>query len=60
MAIATTDKAQGITIQVGFKVFRQLLLQLNLDFNIQALEALVTIEVMDAALIEAEAEVEAD
>lgn len=56
-AIVDADEAQGIGIQAGFKVFGKLLLQLNLDINVQALEALITPKAMDVAIIEAEAEV---
>lgn len=42
---------------MGFIVFRQLLLQLDPSFDVQALEALVTLEAVDATIAEAEGEV---
>lgn len=51
-ATAVPDDAQGVGIQVGFKVFHQLLLQLDLDFKIQALEGLVALEAVDAAILD--------
>lgn len=50
---AIIDEVWGLSIQIGFKVFRQLLLQLNPSFDIQALEALVTLETMDATFAKA-------
>lgn len=41
------EKAKGKGIQASFKVFCQLILQLHLDFNIKAIEALVTLVVVD-------------
>lgn len=60
MVAVVADEAQGIDIQAGFKVFCQLLLQLNLSFNIQALKAFITTEVVDATLTKAETKVEVD
>lgn len=51
------DNAQGVGIQVGFKVFHQLLLQLDPNFNIKALEGFVTLKAVDAAIMEVEDEV---
>lgn len=49
------DEARGHGVQVGFKVFHQLMLQLHLDFDIKALEALITLEVVEKAVTEVEA-----
>lgn len=43
-------------IQASFNVFCHLLLQLDPNFNIQALECLVTVKAVDAAIAEAEDE----
>lgn len=51
------NKAQGQAIQVSFEVFRQLLLQLQPNFVIKALKAQVTLEVVDAVIVEVEEEV---
>lgn len=51
------DEARGFNIQAGFKVCCQLLLQLNPNFNTKALEALITLRVMDSAIVEVEEEV---
>lgn len=37
-----SDEARGLGVQASFKVFRQLMLQLHLDFYMEALEDLVT------------------
>lgn len=38
--------ARGKGVQVSFRIFCQLVLQLHSDFNIKALKALVTLEVV--------------
>lgn len=40
------EEAKGQDVQVGFKVFRQLMLHLHPDFDIRALEGLITPEVV--------------
>lgn len=51
------DKAKGQGIQVEFKVFCQLMLQLYPNFDIGTLKALVTVEVVEEAIIEVKVEV---
>lgn len=58
-AVAIVEEPQGFDIQMGFKVFCQLLLQLDFDFNIQALKALITPEAVDVTITKAEGEVTA-
>lgn len=48
---AAMNEAKGHGIQVGFNVFRQLLLQLDLHFNIKALKALVTPQAVDSTIV---------
>lgn len=60
VAAATMDEAQEISLQAGFKVLCQVLLQLKPGFNIKSLDALVTIEIVAAAILEAEAECKAN
>lgn len=60
VALATTNKAQEIGLKAGFKVLCQMLLQLKLGFNVQTLDELVTTEIVDATILEAKAEHEAD
>lgn len=57
---ATASKAQGIKVQVGFKVLRQLLLQLEPSFDMRALKVLITLVIMKATFAEAEADTAAD
>lgn len=59
-ATSIVNEAQRISIQADFKVLHQLLFQHDSDFNIQALEAFVTTEVVDGALVKVKAEVEVD
>lgn len=40
-------------VQAGFQVLRQLLLQLELGFNIRALEAFITLEIIKAVAVKA-------
>lgn len=51
------DEVRGQGIEVGLRVFRQLMLQLNLDFDMRALEVLITPEVVDEAVDRVEEEV---
>lgn len=44
------DEAWGQGVQASFKVFHQLLLQFHPNFNIKALEALITLEVVRIAI----------
>lgn len=46
------NKAKGQGVQASFKVFRQLMLQLHPNFDMGALKALVTLEVVEEAVIE--------
>lgn len=45
-AYEEVGEAHGVRVQAGFCVLQQLLLQLELNFNIRALEALVTLELV--------------
>lgn len=54
-----SDKVKGGGVQVGFRIFHQVALQLHLDFDIKALEALVTLEIMGQVVNEVEEEVAA-
>lgn len=58
--LAAADDAQETSLQAGFKVLRQVLLQLKLGFNVQTLDKLVTIEIVDVVVLEVEAKHEAD
>lgn len=40
------NEARGMGIQAGFRIFRRIALQLQPDFDIKALEVLVTPEVV--------------
>lgn len=50
------DKARGKGVQVGFRIFCQFAFQLQLYFDIKALEALVTPEMVGQAVNEVEEE----
>lgn len=54
---STSIDARGKGIQAGFKIFHQLTLQMQPDFNIKALEALVTPEIVGQAVNEVEEQV---
>lgn len=56
VAMATTYKVY----EIGLKVLRQVLLQLKPGFNIESLDAFVTIEIVDATILEAKAECKVD
>lgn len=56
VAAAITDKAQKISLQTNFKILRQSLLLLKLSFNVQALDALIDTDVVNATILEVEAE----
>lgn len=60
VAAVTADEAQEIGLQANFKVLHQVLLQLKPGFNIKSLDAFVTTKIVDAAILEAKAECEAD
>lgn len=53
---AIADEALEISLQASFKVLCPVLLQLELGFNVQTLDELVTIEIVDAAILEVEVE----
>lgn len=59
VATTTANNAQDIGLQVNFKVLRQALLQMAPDFNVEALDALVTMKMVDAIVLEAKVEHEA-
>lgn len=52
-----TNEAKSQGILANFKVFHQLMLQLHPDFDMEALKAFVTPEVVVEAIIEVEEEV---
>lgn len=56
MAVATADDAQDIGLQAGFKVLRQALLQIAPHFGVKALDTLVTMDMINTAILEAKAE----
>lgn len=58
-ATTAADDAQDVGLQAGFKVLRQALLQIVPSFDVKALDVLVTLEMVDAIILEAEAEHEA-
>lgn len=53
------DKARGQGVKVGFKVFHQLMLQLNPDFDMRALDVFITPKVVDKVVDIMEEEVAA-
>lgn len=53
------NEAQALSLQASFKVLCQVLLQLEPGFDVQALGELITIEIVDVAILEVEAECEA-
>lgn len=53
------DDVKGQGIQVSFKVFRQLTLQLHPDFDIEALKTLITPKVVEEVVIKVEEEITA-
>lgn len=55
VAAVAVDDAYDIDLQVGFKILRQALLQIAPDFNIEALDALVTMDMINAIVLEAKA-----
>lgn len=55
--VAVAGEAQWVEVQAGFKVLRQLLLQLEPSFNIQSLEALVTPEIVEIVVAKVKAKV---
>lgn len=57
IASAAADDAQDIGIQAGFKSLRRALLQMAPDFNVDSIDALVTMDVIHATILEAEAEI---
>lgn len=52
-------RLRGQGVQAGFKVFCQLLVQLQSNFDMKALETLVTLEVVDAIVANVEEKVAA-
>lgn len=55
VAATIANDAQDIGLQVGFKVLCQALLQIALNFNIDALDMLVIMKMVDVVVLEAEA-----
>lgn len=57
VVVAATYDAQDIGLQVGFKILHQALLQMAPNFDVEALDALVNMDVINAAMLKAEAEI---
>lgn len=57
VAAAAADDTQDISLQVGFKTLCQALLQMAFDFDVEALDVLVTMDVINTAVLEAKAEI---
>lgn len=58
VAAAAADKALDVSLQVGFKILHQALVCVTPDFDVDALDAIITLEMMVVAIAEAEAEQE--
>lgn len=56
VAAAAANDDRDIGLQASFKVLHLTLLQVPLDFNVDALDVLVTTGTVDAVVLEAEAE----
>lgn len=57
VATAAVDDAQDIGLQAGFKTLCQALLQMAPDFDVEALDTPVTMDVINALVSKAEAEI---
>lgn len=57
MAAVAADDAQDIGLQAGFKILRWALLQITPDFDVEALDALLTMDMINIIMLEAEAKI---
>lgn len=55
VAATAADDAWDIGLQANFKVLHQALFQIVLNFDVEALDVLITIGMVDAAMLEAKA-----